>query len=151
MELNGLAPGNGKVLVNGATGGVASIAIDILAQRGYHVVAMSGKASGTDLSPFSAAVLVERARLAALDPDGEADAVGPLSQVRARQTLIEQSERVRTRQYTAEHFDGRDLLLRFGADLTQTEIAEQVGVSQMQVSRLLRKSLQCLRDLTGER
>jgi putative YhdH/YhfP family quinone oxidoreductase len=44
MELNGLAPGNGKVLVNGATGGVASIAIDILAGRGYHVVAMSGKA-----------------------------------------------------------------------------------------------------------
>jgi len=43
MELNGLAPGNGKVLVNGATGGVASIAIDILAQRGYQVVAMSGK------------------------------------------------------------------------------------------------------------
>jgi putative YhdH/YhfP family quinone oxidoreductase len=45
MELNGLAPGKGKVLVNGATGGVASIAIDILAARGYHVVAMSGKAA----------------------------------------------------------------------------------------------------------
>ena len=44
MELNGLAPQKGKVLVNGATGGVASIAIDILADRGYHVVAMSGKA-----------------------------------------------------------------------------------------------------------
>ena len=44
MELNGLAPAQGKVLVNGASGGVASIAIDILARRGYHVVAMSGKA-----------------------------------------------------------------------------------------------------------
>jgi putative YhdH/YhfP family quinone oxidoreductase len=44
MELNGLSPAKGKVLVNGATGGVASIAIDILAQRGYQVVAMSGKA-----------------------------------------------------------------------------------------------------------
>jgi acrylyl-CoA reductase (NADPH) len=43
MELNGLTPANGKVLVNGATGGVASIAIDILSQRGYHVVAMTGK------------------------------------------------------------------------------------------------------------
>ena len=43
MELNGLSPAKGKVLVNGATGGVASIAIDILAQRGYQVVAMSGK------------------------------------------------------------------------------------------------------------
>jgi acrylyl-CoA reductase (NADPH) len=48
MELNGLAPAKGKVLVNGATGGVASIAIDILAQRGYHVVAMSGKAGQAD-------------------------------------------------------------------------------------------------------
>jgi acrylyl-CoA reductase (NADPH) len=44
MELNGSTPEKGKILVNGATGGVASIAIDILAQRGYHVVAMSGKA-----------------------------------------------------------------------------------------------------------
>ena len=48
MELNGLAPAKGKVLVNGATGGVASIAIDILAQRGYQVVAMSGKTAQTD-------------------------------------------------------------------------------------------------------
>ena len=48
MELNGLAPANGRVLVNGATGGVASIAIDILAQRGYQVVAMSGKADQAD-------------------------------------------------------------------------------------------------------
>jgi acrylyl-CoA reductase (NADPH) len=48
MESNGLSPAMGKVLVNGATGGVASIAIDILAQRGYHVVAMSGKAERAD-------------------------------------------------------------------------------------------------------
>jgi len=40
------------------------------------------------------------------------------------------------------------LYLRFGEDLTQSEIAERVGVSQMQVSRLLRRSLQRLRDLT---
>jgi RNA polymerase sigma-B factor len=43
------------------------------------------------------------------------------------------------------------LFLRFGEDLTQTEIAERVGVSQMQVSRLLRKSLQRLRELTDAR
>jgi acrylyl-CoA reductase (NADPH) len=43
LELNGLAPGNGKVLVNGATGGVATLAIDMLAKLGYQVVAVTGK------------------------------------------------------------------------------------------------------------
>ena len=48
MELNGLAPGNGKVLVNGATGGVASVAIDMLAGRGYSVTAVTGKEAERD-------------------------------------------------------------------------------------------------------
>ncbi len=39
------------------------------------------------------------------------------------------------------------LFLRFTEDLTQTEIADRVGVSQMQVSRLLRRSLKRLRDI----
>ena len=43
LELNGAAPARGKVLVNGATGGVASVAIDILSQRGYEVVAVTSK------------------------------------------------------------------------------------------------------------
>ena len=53
----------------------------------------------------------------------------------------------------ARHLPQREreiLYLRFGEDLTQSEIAERVGVSQMQVSRLLRRSLQRLRQLTGE-
>lgn len=48
MEQNGLAPANGKVIVSGATGGVGSIAIDILARLGYHVVALTGKESEAD-------------------------------------------------------------------------------------------------------
>ena len=40
------------------------------------------------------------------------------------------------------------LSLRFVEDLTQTEIAARVGISQMQVSRLLRRSLEQLRALT---
>jgi len=43
MEENGLAPDRGPVLVTGATGGVGSIAIDILAARGYEVHALTGK------------------------------------------------------------------------------------------------------------
>jgi putative YhdH/YhfP family quinone oxidoreductase len=48
MEQNGLAPANGPVIVNGATGGVGSIAILALANRGYHVVALTGKAESAD-------------------------------------------------------------------------------------------------------
>jgi NADPH2:quinone reductase len=43
MELNGLTPASGPVVVTGATGGVGSLAIDMLAGRGYEVVAVSGK------------------------------------------------------------------------------------------------------------
>jgi RNA polymerase sigma-B factor len=39
------------------------------------------------------------------------------------------------------------LFLRFVEDLTQSEIAARVGVSQMQVSRILRRSLARLREL----
>jgi RNA polymerase sigma-B factor len=42
------------------------------------------------------------------------------------------------------------LRMRFVEDLTQTEIAARVGISQMQVSRLLRRSLDQLRALTDE-
>ena len=48
MEHNGLAPQNGPVIVNGATGGVGSVAIDILAQRGYRVTALTGKDDESD-------------------------------------------------------------------------------------------------------
>jgi RNA polymerase sigma-B factor len=42
------------------------------------------------------------------------------------------------------------LCLRFVEDLTQSEIAARVGVSQMQVSRILRRSLARLRELAGD-
>ena len=48
MEENGLRPENGKVLVTGATGGVGSLAINILAKLGYAVVALTGKQDATD-------------------------------------------------------------------------------------------------------
>jgi putative YhdH/YhfP family quinone oxidoreductase len=48
MEENGLRPENGRVVVSGATGGVGSLAIDILARLGYEVVALTGKESQAD-------------------------------------------------------------------------------------------------------
>jgi len=61
MQLNGLKPENGKVLVNGATGGVASIAIDILSQLGFHVVALTGKSEeAAYLTSLGAAEVLDR-------------------------------------------------------------------------------------------
>jgi len=49
LEQNGMSPDNGPVAVTGATGGVGSVAIDILAQLGYRVTAITGK---TDQSGY---------------------------------------------------------------------------------------------------
>ena len=48
MEHNGQTPAKGPIVVTGATGGVGSIAIDMLAGRGYEVIAVSGKAESID-------------------------------------------------------------------------------------------------------
>jgi putative YhdH/YhfP family quinone oxidoreductase len=48
METNGLAPANGPVVVSGATGGVGSIAIDMLSRLGYSVTALTGKEGEAD-------------------------------------------------------------------------------------------------------
>jgi len=44
MERNGTRPDQGPILVTGATGGVGSLAVNILAQQGYTVAASTGKA-----------------------------------------------------------------------------------------------------------
>ena len=65
MELNGLKPDAGKVLVNGASGGVASVAIDMLSQRGYHVVAATRKLGEQEyLKGLGAAEVVDASTLA---------------------------------------------------------------------------------------
>jgi putative YhdH/YhfP family quinone oxidoreductase len=61
MELNGLKPENGPVIVTGATGGVGSIAVDILAGRGFKVAALTGKASEESyLKELGAAEIIDR-------------------------------------------------------------------------------------------
>ena len=48
MEQNGQRPELGEIVVTGATGGVGSLAIDMLAGRGYEVAAVTGKESATE-------------------------------------------------------------------------------------------------------
>ena len=48
MEHNGQTPAKGPIVVTGATGGVGSVAIDMLVGRGYEVVAVTGKPESID-------------------------------------------------------------------------------------------------------
>lgn len=64
MEHEGLMPGKGPVIVSGATGGVGSVAIEILAKAGYEVHALTGKADAVDyLRHLGAAKVVFRSEL----------------------------------------------------------------------------------------
>ena len=64
MEHNGQTPAGGPIVVTGATGGVGSLAIDMLAARGYEVVAVSGKPAATDyLRALGASRVLARADL----------------------------------------------------------------------------------------
>ena len=61
MEHNGQTPAKGPIVVTGATGGVGSIAINMLAGRGYEVVAVSGKPEADDyLRELGAAKILRR-------------------------------------------------------------------------------------------
>ncbi|TFZ08594.1 acrylyl-CoA reductase (NADPH) [Ramlibacter humi] len=66
LERHGLKPGQGDVLVTGATGGVGSIAVALLSALGHRVVAATGKASEHEfLRGLGAADIIDRAELSA--------------------------------------------------------------------------------------
>jgi acrylyl-CoA reductase (NADPH) len=66
LERHGVRPGDGEVLVTGATGGVGSVAVALLAKRGYTVAASTGRREEEAyLRQLGAASVVDRAELAA--------------------------------------------------------------------------------------
>jgi acrylyl-CoA reductase (NADPH) len=66
LERQGVKAGDGEVLVTGATGGVGSVAIALLAKLGHQVVAATGKAGEADyLKRLGANAIIDRAELAA--------------------------------------------------------------------------------------
>jgi RNA polymerase sigma-B factor len=81
------------------------------------------------------------------DPDGDEDLslLDTLGEEEARYDLIAYRDAVAGTVRALPEREQEILRLRFAEDLTQTEIAECLGVSQMQVSRLLRRSLDRLR------
>ncbi|GEE01689.1 putative quinone oxidoreductase YhfP [Gordonia spumicola] len=68
LEDNGLRPGQGRVLVTGATGGVSSVAVDMLAGLGYEVSASTGKESEHDyLRELGATEILSREEVSATE------------------------------------------------------------------------------------
>ena len=64
LEAQGLTPDQGEVVVTGASGGVGSVAIALLARKGFQVVAVTGRSSEADyLTGLGASSIVDRAEL----------------------------------------------------------------------------------------
>jgi len=83
LEDNGLTPEKGKVLVTGATGGVGSFGVSILAKRGYDVVASTGKMEEEYLTKLGAKEIIAReevynGKIKALDKQAWAGAIDPV-------------------------------------------------------------------------
>ncbi len=91
LENHGVKPGDGDVLVTGATGGVGGMSVMLLAKLGYRVVAVSGKADAVEsLRAMGAADVLPREKQSApakaLEParwTGVIDTVGGATLVRA--------------------------------------------------------------------
>jgi acrylyl-CoA reductase (NADPH) len=64
LERHGVSPDKGPIVVTGAVGGLGSVAVALLSQLGYHVVASTGRASEADyLKSLGAKEVIERAEL----------------------------------------------------------------------------------------
>jgi RNA polymerase sigma-B factor len=103
----------------------------LVANRGYSAESLDSPAPGAD--DDRGATLGDRIA----GPDSE------LSRAEARATLDALLGALKPR-------DREILRLRFEEDLTQQEISKRVGVSQMQVSRIIRASIERLRDAAAE-
>lgn len=65
LEEQGVRPDQGEIIVSGATGGVGSVAVSLLAKLGYRVVALTGKANETAyLENLGASEVLDRALFA---------------------------------------------------------------------------------------
>jgi RNA polymerase sigma-B factor len=78
--------------------------------------------------------------------DGDRPAADPLAVLDQRLTLVEDRQALSTALTVLSERDLTVVLLRFYGNLSQTQIAQRVGLSQMQVSRILAASLARLRE-----
>jgi acrylyl-CoA reductase (NADPH) len=159
LESHGLAPGDGPVLVTGASGGVGSFAVALLAGRGHEVVASTGK---TDERPWlvdrGAADVIGRDDLDC-DPDrvlgperwaGAVDCVGGVTLARILRTLRYGAAVAAsgltggsTLETTVFPFITRDVAL-LGVDTVATDATRRRGVWQRLAGDVARIDLESM-------
>jgi RNA polymerase sigma-B factor len=86
-------------------------------------------------------------------PDDDDGPLSPVQQFGAEDERLEQAEYLSVIAAGVENLSDTDrliLFLRFGRDMTQSEIARRIGTSQMQISRLLRAAIEKIRRASGE-
>jgi RNA polymerase sigma-B factor len=85
-------------------------------------------------------------------PTGEEGDLDPMETIGAEDEEFERTDDRTSLEPALERLPPREreiLRMRFEDGLTQTQIADQVGISQMHVSRLIRRSLDRMRDQLG--
>ena len=119
LERHGVSPDKGAIVVTGAVGGLGSVAIALLSQLGYHVVASTGRANEADyLKSLGAKEVIERAELTGpVKPltkerfAGGIDSVGSttLANVLSMTSLRRCGRSVRSRRRTGTAHHGRSV------------------------------------------
>jgi len=84
-----------------------------------------------------------------ISPDGNTELVDTLGADEDEYALVEARASLGPAMAALDERDRHILTMRFYGNLTQTEIAQQVGISQMHVSRLIARALRQLRDQMG--
>lgn len=96
LERHGIKPGDGDILVTGASGGVGSIAIALLSGQGYRVVASTGRPQEADyLKALGAAELIDRASLASPGEPMQAERWAGAIDTAGSHTLVNVAAQVR--------------------------------------------------------
>jgi RNA polymerase sigma-B factor len=84
------------------------------------------------------------------DESDETSVVERIGEEDARFEVVEERTTIQDRLSVLSERERLVLRLRFVEDMTQSQIAERIGFSQMHVSRILRRALQSLREAVGE-
>jgi RNA polymerase sigma-B factor len=117
---------------------------------------LAGALEATEEQTLEAIEAYHARHAAPLEQGSDDDESGPLAPAQmlgAEDERLEQAEYLSVIAKGVESLSESDrmiLYLRFGRDLTQSDIAKRMGTSQMQVSRMLRASIEKIRRASGE-